>query len=510
MKRDGALESLWQQSGKELESGGGKFNTNEVYDALIIGGGITGISTALELQKAGKKVLLAEAQNIGFGTSGGTTAHLNNFFDSSYDKVIKNFGEDNAKLLATAGKETIGHIRKNIKQYDIKCNFEEKRAYIFSLDEKQSDALDKIIDGTRKAGIQIDPVNDSPFPIPYLKIAVIEEQAQFNPIEYLYAMAGEFIKLGGIILEQCRVTGLNEDEILTAETSAGIIKSRHAVYATHIPPGVNILHFRCAPYRSYAMALKLKDNKYPDVLGYDLCDPYHYYRSQKIGNEEYLIAGGEDHKTAHEENTDHCFDKLEAYLRQYFDIGEIAFKWSSQYFEPVDGLPYIGHLPGNRKNVYTATGFSGNGMIFGSLSALILTDLILDRPNKYSALFNPGRVKPLAGFSNFVNEAADVVGHLITDPFSAEKITSYADIAAGEAKIVKYEGQTLAMYKDGQHNLHIVNSACTHIKCTVAWNGAEKSWDCPCHGSRFSYDGKLLTGPARKDLQIIRFKDLKV
>ncbi|MEO6404529.1 MAG: FAD-dependent oxidoreductase, partial [Ferruginibacter sp.] len=222
----------------------------------------------------------------------------------------------------------------------------------------------------------------------------------------------------------------------------------------------------------------------------------------------YLIAGGEDHKTGHEENALQCFRRLEAHVRTYFDVDEIAYQWSSQYYVPVDGLPYIGHLPGNAKNIYTATGFSGNGMIFGSLSAMILCDHILGTENKYAALFSPSRVKPVAGFSQFVKEAADVVGHLVGDKFAATKIEEFAELAAGEAKLVKLSGHSLALYKDEDNNLHAVNAACTHIKCTVCWNNAEKSWDCPCHGSRFSYDGEMLTAPARRDLKKISLEKL--
>ena len=178
-----------------------------------------------------------------------------------------------------------------------------------------------------------------------------------------------------------------------------------------------------------------------------------------------------------------------------------GWKVISQYFVPVDGLPYIGHLPGNRENVFTATGFNGNGMILGSISGKIITDLILTGESKYKTLFSPSRVKPLAGLVDFVKESADVVARFIGDKLQVEKITEMADLAAGEAKVLKYDGHVIAVYKDEDHNVHAVNSACTHIKCTVGWNNTEKTWDCPCHGSRFSIDGEMLTAPARKDLE---------
>jgi Rieske Fe-S protein len=271
---------------------------------------------------------------------------------------------------------------------------------------------------------------------------------------------------------------------------------------------VNLLHFRCAPYRSYAIAVTLNDDAYPDGLAYDMYDPYHYYRTQIIDGKKYLIVGGEDHKTAHEENTEGCFSRLESHIRKYFDVKEVAFKWSSQYFEPADGLAYIGHLPGNPENVLVATGLGGNGMTYSHIAAITLTDLVVKGNSEYAELFNPNRVKPMAGFANFVKENADVVREFVGGYLSKEKLDSLADLAPGEAKLVKYEGKSLALYKDDEGELHAVSPVCPHAKCSVAWNAAEKSWDCPCHGSRFNANGEVLTGPARQGLETVSIEKL--
>jgi len=500
MKRDGNCESLWQNNIEDFESSPAGI-PDKVFDALIVGGGITGVTTALLLQKAGLSCILAEAHSIAFGTSGGTTAHLNTFFDTPYNKVIKDFGEDNARLLAKGATAVMSLIQELITEHNIECDLDKREGYIFSINEKQDEELDELVNSGKKMGLPIGFVSNSPFPIPYLKVASIADQAQFHPAKYIYGLAKAFELAGGVIIQDCRVTDIKEEHPLIAETSKGIIKADKALYATHIPPGVNILHFRCAPYRSYAMAIKLKNDDYPMALGYDMCDPYHYYRTQNVNGQNYLIVGGEDHKTEHEKNTQACFRKLESYVKSYFDVDEIAFRWSSQYFEPADGLPYIGHLPGHEDNVYIATGFGGNGMIYGTLSAMIMLDMMQNRKSPYEDLFAPGRAKPVAGFINFVKEAADVVKEMVAGKFSVEAIKEIGELAAGEAKIVHYNEQTIALYKDDDHNLHAVNPACTHIKCSVAWNGAEQTWDCPCHGSRFSIDGEMLTAPARKNLQ---------
>lgn len=506
MNRDGANKSIWQTV-KETNSTNA-LTSQKVFDVVVIGAGITGLSTAINLQEMGKDCIVIEAANIAFGTTGGTTAHLNTFFDSPYNQVIDNFGKDNAILFAEGGKEAIAEIKSNVTKYNIDCAFEERTGYIFSVEQEQNKTLTNLVESAQEVGLPIDFINDNPFPIPYLKIAAIENQAEINPTEYVYGLAKAFQNAGGLIVESCRATAIDEAEILTIHTNAGDIMARNAVYATHVPPGVNILHFRNAPYRSYALAFTLKTGVYPKALGYDMCEPYHYYRSQVLNGKEYIIAGGEDHKTGHEENTEHCFRKLESYLRRHFDIDEVAFKWSSQFYESADGLPYIGHLPGNRENIFCATGFNGNGITLGSLSGIILTDLIVTGDSKYKDLFRPGRVKPVAGFMNFVKESADVVKHFIGDKLGTEKIKSLAELAPGEARVIKFEGHTLALYRDENQTLHAVNSACTHIKCTVGWNNTEKTWDCPCHGSRFSYDGTVLTSPARADLEKLNLADL--
>ncbi|MEO6454441.1 MAG: FAD-dependent oxidoreductase [Ginsengibacter sp.] len=502
MKRDGELTSLWQYKIPDYVSQTHDISS-EVYDVLIVGGGITGITTALLLQKAGMKCMLAEARSIGFGTSGGTTAHLNTIMDSPYNIVEKNFGEDNAQLLAEVSRAAIEFVKSNVSQYNIKCDFSELEGYLFSQNDKQSEELDDIFKASEKAGCEVEWVEKIPVPVEFEKAIVFNRQAQFHPAKYFYALAKAYENAGGILLQLCRITKVKENDVLEIESSRGIINARKMIYATHVPPGVNLLHFRCAPYRSYAMAIKLKADNYPDALAYDMHEPYHYYRTQIIDGEKFLIAGGEDHKTAHEENTEMCFTRLESYLKKYFEIEQVAFRWSSQYFEPADGLPYIGNLPGNGDNVFVATGFGGNGITYSQVAAMILTDLIVAGTSKYEKIFNPNRIKPVAGFANFVKESADVVGEFIGKWFSSSKINELSEIAKDEARVVKYEGHSIALYKDENGNFHAVNPACTHINCVVGWNNAEKTWDCPCHGSRFSMDGEMLTAPARKDLEKI-------
>lgn len=507
MFRDGARKSAWQEEIKRFSSMA--LNSDHInFDVIVAGGGITGISTALHLQKLGKKCLLIEASNIGFGTTGGTTAHLNTFFDTTFDEAISKYGEDQAKLLAEVGKDAIAIIQNNIAAHEIDCDFETKQGYVFALDDAQNKKLEKMVEGSKKVGVSMEFCKGISFPVPFVSVAMVPDQAQFHPVKYIKKLAEAFISSGGIVLEDCICISHSEDDSgITVKTSQGEFKSQNLVYATHTPPGVNILNMMTAPYRSYAIAFEIKDNKYSEDLMYDLEDPYHYYRTHIVNGQKLLIAGGEDHKTGHEQDTGVCFSNLENYVRKYFDVGAAAYSWSSQYYESVDGLPFIGKLPGSNGNIFTATGFMGNGMIFGTISSQIIGDLIINKENKYENLFDPRRVRPISGFSDFVKENATSAFDFIKDKLFMTKIDSLAEIKDGEAKVVKYEGESYAVYKESSDKIHVLKSTCPHTRCEVRWNSAEISWDCPCHGSRFSVNGRLLTAPSTQDLQRIKMED---
>jgi glycine/D-amino acid oxidase-like deaminating enzyme/nitrite reductase/ring-hydroxylating ferredoxin subunit len=506
MKRDGATNSLWQMGMEDYQAAANPGNIQ--FDVIIAGGGVTGVTTALQLQKAGMKCLLLEAQTLCFGTTGGTTAHLNTFLDTSYHDIKSDFGEDAIHLVSNATTRALDLYLANIEEYNIDCEYEQKDGYVYSVNDKQTEELDKIFNASRLAGVDVAYSDRIPLDIKFQKAIVYRNQAQVHATKYVFALAKEFEKAGGVILQHCRVEKTVEaDDKVTVESSLGAFQGTFLIYATHIPPHINLLHFRCAPYRSYAIAVKLNGN-YPEGLSYDMFDPYHYYRTQEVNGEKYFIIGGEDHKTAHETNTEACFRNLEAHAREHFDVQEITHKWSSQFFEPSDGLAYIGLLPGSSGNILVATGYSGNGMTYSHIAALLLTDLVHKKENAWAALFNPNRIKPVAGFANFVKENADVVKQFIGKRISTEKIKELSEMAAGEGKLVKFEGNRLAIYKDESGKIYALNPVCTHAKCIVDWNQAEKSWDCPCHGARYDIDGTVLTGPASHALELVELSEL--
>jgi glycine/D-amino acid oxidase-like deaminating enzyme/nitrite reductase/ring-hydroxylating ferredoxin subunit len=500
-KRDGENPSLWNLN-TQITVPDSATPGQPIYDALIVGAGITGLTTALLLQKAGRKCIVADAHYAGFGTTGGTTAHINTFADTTFAEVEKAFSEDAAKQFAQAIAESVQTIHELVRTYNIDCDFEWRRGFVYAETDCEVSELDDLFESAVRAGVAVSETREVPTSVPYQKAVVFENQAQFHPLKYIGALQEAFLAAGGMVLENTPVSKVESTDAYHIAISGNLkIKARTIVYATHIPPGgINLLHFRNAPYRSYVIAATLKDGAYPADLVYDMQDPYHYFRTHTIDGQKYLVAGGHDHKTGHGD-PEQAFAELIAYTGKYYQIESVATKWSAQYYVPADGLPYIGQLPGASEGIYTATGFNGNGMILGTVSAQVLTDLILTGDSPYKDLFDPARIKPIAGFAEIVKENADVVKKFIGDRFGLEEVESFSQMPADSGRVVEYNGEKLAVYRDASGGIHALDPVCTHAKCIVQWNNSEKSWDCPCHGARFDCHGQVLTGPARRDLE---------
>ena len=502
--RDGALRSPWQEhTGNPFASDEGSHIGNRLWDVAVVGGGITGLSTALRLQEAGKRCIVIEAHQIGFGTTGGTTAHINTMLDTPYHTIESDFGIENSRLVADAARAGRDLIARNVSAYQIACDFEYKDGVLFAQTDAEAATLKNIYEGSLRAGVDVVPVSEIPVPLDFRMAINCRMQAQIHPLKYLQALAQAFEAAGGTIMQHTQVSDSKRHrEVYHLETSSGTIQAANLIYATHIPPGVNVLHFRCAPYRSYVLGVQLADEAYPAALAYDMQEPYHYFRTHLLDGKRYLILGGADHKTGHG-NPEQSFRELEAYLRKHFDVASIDYRWSAQFFEPADGLPYIGKLPGGDEGIYVATGFGGNGVLFGSFAAVLLSDLILGIESPCEKLFSPLRVKPVAAFTNFVKENADVVYRFVADRLTTEKLAEMVELTPDTGAVVNFENQRIALYKSSDGALNALSPVCTHAGCIVAWNNAEKSWDCPCHGGRYDVAGKVLTGPPRKNLEEI-------
>lgn len=501
--RDGFQPSIWQATSEPYLPDLSR-PVRDLYDVIIVGGGITGVTIADALCREGLSCLLLEANTLCYGTTGGTTAHINTLLDVPYTQLIRNFDVDSASTVCEAARQAIVTIRSNIRDLNIDCGWKETSAFLFAETPEQAEELDDIAEACRQVGLHPTTISQLPVPIPFVSALTIEAQARFHPVRYVHALAKRFEKNGGKLVQNCRMTKMTAEEgHIEVETLRQTYRGKWIVLATHIPPTVNLIHMRCTPYRSYAMAMKINKRQHFDGLVYDMRDPYFYYRMQEIDGEPYLIAGGRDHKTGHEKNTVSSSRALEGHIRRYFGIEQVVSEWSSQYYESADGLPYIGPLPGHSARILTATGFGGNGMTYSSIASGVIADLIAGRENFLAELFSPSRIKPMAGFKNFAAHNLDVTKHMLSSLFRSNQIEGLADLAPGEGKVVTTDDGKVAISKDDQGAVHAVNATCTHLGCKVTWNQFERSWDCPCHGARYNLDGTVLNGPAVNDLEHI-------
>jgi Rieske Fe-S protein len=337
-----------------------------------------------------------------------------------------------------------------------------------------------------------------PLPYPVKGALRVEDQAQFHPREYLLALADRITGDGSFLFENTKVTEIEDGTPCRVVTERGVVTAAAVVEATTTPLNRVFMHTKLYPYRSYAVAAPLATPLEPGLY-YDSQDPYHYLRTQQVGGTTYLIVGGEDHKVGSEEDTEAHYAALEEFTQRRFSVTRLTHRWSGQVIEPADGLAYIGHNSASR-HVYVATGFSGTGMTWGTLSGMILCDLLQGRQNPFAALYDATRVKPKAGARDFIQENAEVAFRFVADRLSRPDGHRLAEVAPGEAKVLEVGGHKVAVYREPDGTPHAVSPVCTHLGCHVHWNNAERSWDCPCHGARYSPTGRVLNGPAVKDL----------
>lgn len=477
-------------------------NTDVYTDVLVIGGGITGLMSAYQLTRAGKKVTLVDKDRIGGGESGYTTAFLMYATDASLQKLHGTFGDAGAKQAWESGEKIIDTLESIIEQERIDCDFRRCSAYLSAANENHLKHLKKELVLAEKLGFQLALAPDTG-PFHGIQALHIPNQAVFHPGKFMQGLAEAIVTYGGTIYEDTTVERFDEKDPHRIHTSGGKISAQHVVVATHSP----INHPFEGPTRlfatqSYVIAASIPADSIPDALYLDMEDPYHYLRLQKETDHDIVILGGEDRPTGGDTHTEERHRKLEDFLRSHLDVPyTITHRWSGQILETADGLPYIGRSLAC-KDHYIATGYAGNGMTFGCIAGVLIADLILDRPSPYKDLYTPARIK---GIGSMLKFGAHTAKNLVKDRLTPVKnITD--DIAPGEGKIIEQDGKKVAAFRSKSGKLITCSAICTHLGCVVGWNTAEKSWDCPCHGSRFDTEGKVLNGPAIDPLPPVDMK----
>lgn len=471
-------------------------------DVAIVGGGITGLTAAILLSEAGKTVALVEARRIAQGESGLTTAHLTAYPDAGMRALVDHFGKDKARTAWEAGASAIDRIEQLIVKRGILCDFQRLPAFLYTESATGAAALEDELAACKEAGVPASLAREGlPGPQPMMAALRFDGQAQMHPREYLVPLARALVRNGGHVFEETRALQVVEDPSPRVITEHGVIHARDVIVATNAPMNnVVALQTKIAHYRTYAIGARITGPA-PKGLFWDDLDPYHYVRTHRIGGADLLIVGGEDHRTGQEHDTNERYRALMAWASERFPIGEVEYRWSGQIVEPVDGLPYIGHNSFS-EHVWEATGYSGNGMTFGTVAGHVLSELVQGRPNPWGDLFEATRITPVASAVEYIKENASTFYHLVKDRLAIDP-TGIHKLPRGEGGIFNVRMRRIAAYRDHKGELHTLSPVCSHLKCIVDFNKAEKTWDCPCHGSRYDIDGQVLNGPATHALEKI-------
>lgn len=469
-------------------------------DVAIIGGGIAGITCAYLLSVEGFKTAVIEADRILMGTTGHTTAKITSQHELIYDKIQTQMGKELAKQYADANDVAIHFIEKTAKEKKIDCDFVPQTAFVYTQQECNIEKIQNEVKTASELGIKAVYTESMPLHIPIKAAVRFDGQAQFHPRKYLLALAGEITKKGNIIYENSRAVDIEMNGGYVITTRQGKkVKAEKVIFASHYPflnkPGMYFT--RLYVERSYVLALKARE-EYPGGMYINAEDPVHSLRSQMTDEGELILLGGGRHKTGQGEDTASHYEALKNFAYNHFDVEEIPYRWSAQDCMTLDGIPYTGQFQPDTPGLYITTGYGKWGMTNATASAMILRDLITHGVSPWKDVYDPSRKDILGSAGNFIIQNFNVAEKLVEGKISP--VPRDLDLQNGEGKVIKIDGHRAGAYRDEKGSLHIVDTTCTHMGCELNWNSAERSWDCPCHASRFSIDGEVIEGPAVRSL----------
>lgn len=475
-------------------------------DVVVIGGGITGISTGYFMARAGMRVAVLEAAYVGWGTTGNSTGNLYVPIDEMYRQVSEKFDVETARLLSESRARGLEAIDDIIREHGIDCDFVRTSWNLIAETPDALGDLEKERDAMKEIGIDAELRSGSEFLPNAVGCLSVADQAQFNPKRYVVGLAKAAAETGCLIHENTRVSAIETDE---KETVVFVghrkIKAGAVVKATHTPIGEKAIMTLLGPYREYVVAAKLK-SALPRGMYWAKRGDHHYSMrtATDADGEEFLLCLGEPHKVGQDSNNQERFRKIDAYMRERFEVGDASWTWGAQHYKSADLIPYIGSYPSG--NFYVATGYSTDGLVYGTVAGLLLTDLIRGVENQWASVYDPNRINPLKSAGRFLKENINVLGEFVKGRVSVRE-EAFRGVGAGEGKVLQIEGKKFAVYRDPDDALHVVSAVCPHMGCIVRWNQGERSWGCPCHGSRFTTTGEYLEGPSLHDLTKITPSD---
>jgi len=474
-------------------------------DVCVIGAGIAGLSVAYTLAGEGVSVVLIDDGAIGSGETGRSSAHLASAVDDYYHILESLHGAGAARLVAESHIAAIDRIEAIVAWEGIACEFERVDGYLFASPDEDPTFLGKEKEAATRAGLKPQWVERAPIPGfetgPALRFPL---QAQFHPLRYLAKLAEAVVKRGGKIYTGHASVIAGGDNAQVTCDSGRVIRCGSIVVATNVPVNTLLtLQTKLAPYRTYVITAPVPVGSIPKALLWDSGDPYHYVRvarnADNAPGEDLLVVGGEDHRTGQAIDFEGRYGQLEMWMRaRYPSAGPIHSRWSGQVIETVDGIAYIGRNPGDEKNVYVVTGDSGNGLTHGTIAGILIPDLIQGRSNPWETIYSPGRMT-LKAVPEFLRQNLQSASRY-SDWLKGHESADETIIAPGSGAVIRHGLKHIATFRDEKGGLHRMSAVCPHLKCIVTWNGSEKTWDCPCHGSRFDCRGQVLNGPANQGL----------
>lgn len=470
-------------------------------DVAVIGAGITGLSVAALLKRTGVRVAVIEAGRVCAGATGNTTAKLTSLHGRIYHDLLQEAGKEQAQQYADANQAAIEQVAALVKEHAIDCDFRRAAAYTYTEDHTQVKAIQAEVEASQQLGLPASFTETAELPYPIQGAVRFDNQAMFHPRKYCLALAELIDGDGSHLFEMSRVTDVEEGSPHKITIGDGSVRAQHVVLATQIPFLDRGGFFaKTSPSRSYAMAVRVGGDA-PEGMYLSVDSPTRSVRPHRDGDETVVIIGGEGHKVGQDEDTRRRYDALEQWGREQFDIQSIDYRWSAQDYMPVDDVPYIGQLTPDSDRIYVATGFRKWGMTTGTVAGMVLSDAILGRENPWSSVFDSTRADITRSAKQFITENANVAKRFVGDRLDLAKAPGLLELAPGDGMVVEVDGKKMAAYRDEQGTVHAVSPICSHLGCAVAWNTAERTWDCPCHGSRYDYDGHAIQGPTVKDLE---------
>jgi glycine/D-amino acid oxidase-like deaminating enzyme/nitrite reductase/ring-hydroxylating ferredoxin subunit len=498
----GRAESYWMDSTDA--TGYPPLSEDLQVDVAVIGGGIVGVSTAWELARAGRSVAVLEADRIVAGTTGYTTAKLTSLHTRIYNRLTTNHGPVAATLYATSQQEAIEHVREVAAEVGIDCDLEQRPAYVYVTQEKGVEGLQNEARMAAAAGLPAEFVTESTLPMPIAGAVRVDGQAQFHPRKYLLGLAADFVTRGGLIFERTRVVGLDEGAPCRVTTENNhVVVARDVVVATHYPVFDPALLFtRLTPRRELVVAGLIPEGDDPRGMFLTEEEDIRSVRTAPHGDGRRLVIVTGEKFDPGSPGVGERLLRLVGWTRHLFDVEEISYHWAAQDAKTTDGVPFVGSLHRGARHAWVATGFGGWGMSSGVMSSRLLTALITEQPPPpWTDLYTPKRVHPLVEAPEFVRSGVHVAKEFVAGRLRSSHVDSVADVTPGQGAVLRVHGQRCAVYRDDDGKVHAVSATCTHLGCTVAFNDAERTWDCPCHGSRFDVDGNVLHGPATHALE---------